>query len=92
MLQNINFIRKCFTHTPAQIVRIDMLLDAIAEAVNATLPPAGQIKHRFPQGFGGNSASMDRNTPILPSRSITNTDFLNLRPALLPAALMDHCQ
>ena len=50
----------------AEILRGDILLDAIGAAIEAALAPAGEIEHGFAQGLGRDGAGVDRNAADAP--------------------------
>lgn len=62
MLQHLDFMIERDEQTAAQIVGVDLLLDAIGTAVKTALAPAGEIERGFAQGLGRDGAGMHGNT------------------------------
>ena len=56
--QHLDFVADGNVQTLHQVLGGDALLNPIAAAIEPALTPAGQVQHRFAQGFAGNGAGM----------------------------------
>lgn len=62
VLQHLDLVIERDEQAAAQIVGVDLLLDAIGTAVKTALAPAGEIERGFAQGLGRDGAGMHGNT------------------------------
>ena len=69
VLQHVDLVVERHAQARAEILALDVLLDAVGEAVEAALAPAREVEHRLAQRLGRDGAGVDRNAadpqPIL---------------------------
>ncbi len=61
VFQHFHFVIQGDEQAAAQVLGVDLLLDAIGATVKTALAPAGEVERGFAQGLGWNGAGMHRN-------------------------------
>ena len=60
VLEHVDLVVQGLVQAGAQVAAFDVLLHPVGEAIEAALPPAGEIEHGLAKGLGGDGAGVHR--------------------------------
>ena len=78
VLEHVDLMVERHAQPRAEILALDVLFDAVGEAVEAALAPAAQIEDGFAQGLGRDGAGVDRDAADARRFSTTRTSLPSL--------------